>query len=212
MKMKTTLLLIAGLCFGAVASNAATVTLANVQGGPGVDILWADLDGNPLTSGSVSVGYFSATVTEVDISTIEGLFDNLANFTTLQSAVPGTSTAFAAPGYLAEEPTTFSPAGLIGRNLYAIATDAASLGAALETSGFSLFRVSPILEDVPLPNDYVANPAGGTIILGEAGTYTGDLGLGEGDTATLNLVAVPEPSAALLGALGALGLLRRRRI
>jgi hypothetical protein len=210
MKIKTTLFIIASMCFGALASNAATVTLANVQGGPGTDMLWAGFDGIPLTSGSVSVGYFTATVTEGDISTVQGLFANLANFTTLQSAVPGSSTNFPSLGYILEDPTTFSPSGLIGRNLYAIATDAASLGAALETSSYSMFRVSPILEDVPFPNDYVANPAGGTIIIGTVGSWTGTTDFGEGTYSTLQLV--PEPSAALLGALGALGLLRRRRI
>ena len=210
MKIKKALILIAGLCYGTLASNAATVSLANVQGGPGVDMLWGDINGQPMNSGIVAVGYFTAGVTEEDISTIEGLFANLANFTTLQSAVPGSSVNFPSAGYLLEDPFTFSPTGLIGRNLYTIATDAASLAFADETSSFSMFRVATIAEDVPLPNDYIANPAGGTIIIGSVGTWEGETAFGSGVYDTLNLV--PEPSAALLGAIGALGLLRRRRI
>lgn len=209
MKIKKTLILIAALCYGTLASNAATVSLANVQGGPGVDMLWADLNGQPMNSGIVAVGYFTATVTEENISTVEGLFANLANFTIVQSAVPGSSTNFPTAGYLLEDPTTFSPTGLVGRNLYTIATNAASLALADETSAFSMFRVATIAEDVPLPNDYTANPAGGTIIIGSVGTWEGETEFGPGVYDTLNLV--PEPSAALLGAIGALGLLRRRR-
>ena len=61
----------------------------------------------------------------------------------------------------------------------------------------------------------------GTILPADPGSYTtatGPAGLFGADntasskTASLTLYGVPEPSAALLGALGALGLLRRRRI
>jgi len=53
---------------------------------------------------------------------------------------------------------------------------------------------------------------GATKILGAIDPGNGGTALPAGAFQAVNLVSVPEPSAALLGALGALGLLRRRRI
>lgn len=66
-----------------------------------------------------------------------------------------------------------------------------------------------------LPNDGelkdYPNPFVGTDPVRQAGlAYSGTSGTSTGPGATF--VAVPEPSAALLGVIGALGLLRRRRI
>jgi hypothetical protein len=216
MKLKPTLIAITGLLAGALTSNAAQFSLFNVQGGPGVDTLFANVDGSLMDgSGFVTMGYFGPTITVADIDTAEELVAQLVGFTAVQTAVPGTSSAFTAAGYLAEDPTvvpivTGNP--LIGRVIYAIASDVANLASVVETSGLALFQVATILDDNPVEQSYVANPAGVTPIIGELGTFNGDLGLGDGEYTTLKLVAVPEPSAALLGALGALGLLRRRRI
>jgi hypothetical protein len=105
---------------------------------------------------------------------------------------------------------------LLNRQVYMIATDAVSLNAATGTSGYALFNLGAMTGDAPVELSFVGNPKGNTPIIGEIGTITGDFA-GEASEAnsefgTLRLVAVPEPSAALLGAIGALGLLRRRRI
>jgi hypothetical protein len=222
MKMKSTLLVAAALVTGALTSHGAQYALFNVAGGPGTDTLWAGLpiapsltNGAPMTAGFVTMGYFPSSVTSSNIDTIPELLANLGTFTSLQTATPGQSVSFAAAGYLAEDnvvgATITGTNALIGRTLYAIASNASSIGSATLANGFSLFQVAVIADDVPFDNTYVANPAGVTPIIGTLGSYTGDLGLGEGTTTTLQLAAVPEPSAALLGAIGALGLLRRRR-
>lgn len=220
MKLTQTLIAAGALLAGTFAMQAATVTIVNVQGGPGTDTLWANADGSLMTTGKVSVGYFGPSVTVDQIDTIEELFAKLGGFTILASATPGSSIAFAAPGYLAEDPSdSFSPASLVGRTLYAIATNASSLGVATLTSAYSMFAFGTVIDDDPLPQDYTANPAGLTPIIGSLDTFTGDPGgaatvtfdPSNGTYTTLKLVAVPEPSAALLGAIGALGLLRRRR-
>lgn len=216
MKLKSTLLVVSGLFAGVLASSAANVVLFNVQGGPGVDTIWANVDGTPMDgSGFVTIGYFANGVTSSQIDTIEELFPLLGSFTSIQTAIPGTSSAFAGPGYLAEDLTNIgSITGanvLLGRSLYVIASDAANIGAATLNSGYSLFFVDTIKDDSPVENQYTGNPAGSTVLIGAVGSVDGDLGLGDGTTSSLQLVTVPEPSAALLGVVGALGLLRRRR-
>ncbi len=226
MKLTQTLFVAGTLLASTIAMQAATVTIANVQYGhdqstpadADPDTLWANANGSLMTTGKVSVGYFGPSVTVDQIDTIEELFAKLGGFTILAYATPGNSTAFAAPGYIAENPSaSFSPASLVGRTLYAIATDASSLSVATLTSAYSMFAFGTLIADELNENDYTANPAGLTPIIGSLDTFTGDPGgdateaFGSGTYSTLKLVAVPEPSAALLGAVGALALLRRRR-
>ncbi len=220
MKLKKTLIVASALVAGALTSNAATYSLFNVAGGPGVDTLWANADGTLMNgTGFVTMGYFATNPLTTDIDTIAELVALKSTFTSVQTATPGNSAAFTAPGFLAEDAAVVSSItgsnALIGRKLYAIASNASSLAAATELNAFSLFEVATIVDDVPFEQNYVANPAGSTVIIGEFGVYddsTGALGLGEGTYTTLKLAGVPEPSAALLGAFGVLGLLRRRRI
>jgi len=221
MKLKKTIIVASALVAGALTSSAATYSLFNVAGGPGVDTLWANADGTLMNgTGSVSMGYFATNPDTSAILTSEDLFAllSLNSFTVVQSAVAGTSTAFTAPGFLAEDPssggTITTGNALLGRKIYAIATDAATLASRTASSVYSMFEVATIVDDVPFEQSYVANPAGSTIILGNLGAYedSGDaFGLGAGTYTTLGLAGVPEPSAALLGGIGALGLLRRRR-
>ena len=220
MKLKKTLIVASALLSGALTSNAATYSIANLQEGPATDTLWANADGTLMNgTGFVTIGYFGSSVLTTDIDTIEELVALKSTFTALLTATPGMSDAFPTPGYILEAPVSgVSITGsnpLIGRKLYAIASNAVSLAVATDLDAFSLFEFATIMDDVPLENNYVANPAGATPIIGELGVYddTEDaLGLGAGTYTTLKLVGVPEPSATLLGAIGALGLLRRRRI
>ena len=218
MKLKKTLIVASALVAGALTSNAATYSLFNVAGGPGVDTLWANADGTLMNgTGFVTMGYFATNPLTTDIDTIAELVALKSTFTSVQTATPGNSAAFTAPGFLAEDAAVVSSItgsnALIGRKLYAIASNASSLAAATALDAFSLFEVATIGDDSPIEQAYVASPSGVTPIIGEldSGDF-GDLGLGEGTYTTLKLVGVPEPSAALLGAFGVLGLLRRRRI
>jgi hypothetical protein len=220
MKLPQTLFVAASFFVSFHDSQAANVVIFNVAGGADIDTLWANADGSLMTTGKVSVGYFGPSVTVDQIDTIAELFSKLGEFTTLTSATPGSSSTFLAPGYVAEDPFQFAPSSLIGRTLYAIATNAASLNAATLSSGYSMFTFGSVVADDLGENDYVANPAGVTPIIGVLGTFTGDPGgaatdafgpAASGNYTTLKLVAVPEPSTTLLGAVGALALLRRRR-
>jgi len=220
MKLKKTQIVATALVAGAIASNAATFALVNLVGGPGVDTLWANADGTLMNgTGFATIGYFDIGVSTSDIDTIAELVALKSSFTAWQTATPGLSVAFAQPGFLAEDPTdsvqiTGSNA-LIGRTLYAIASNATDLASATVSNAFSLFEVTTIKDDNPFEQNYNANPAGVTPIIGELGLYNDSadsFGLGAGNYTTLKLVGVPEPSAALLGAFGVLGLLRRRRI
>lgn len=205
--------------------NAAQYAIFNAQGGAGVDTLWANANGTLMDgTGFVTMGYFADGTLDSDIDTISKLVAELSNFTPLQTSTPNVATTnpfpetiFTEPGYIGNDflnnPDILTGDPLLGRRLYAIASDAASIGAATTSDGFSLFFVDTIKEDTP-ENSYVANPAGVTPIIGENDVITnhnsGNFGIG--DYATLKLVAIPEPSSALLGAFGALALLRRRRV
>ena len=216
MKLTQTLLVAGTLLASSLASKAATVTIANVGNGAGTDTLWATANGSLMTTGKVSVGYFGPSVTVDQIDTIAELFSKLGNFTVLASATPGSSSDFAAPGYVYTQ-ASFSPTGLIGRTLYAIATNASSLSAATLSSAYSMFAFGTVIDDVPTEQDYLANPADYAPIIGSLDTFTGNPGgaatefgpTASGTYTTLKLV--PEPSSMLLGVVGALALLRRRR-
>jgi hypothetical protein len=222
MKMKTTLLAVTGLVASMVASNAALVIVSNVAAGPG-DTLYATQTNSLMDGGLVTIGYFDASVTTADIDTIPELFSRLSGFTLLTSAAPG-SMGFqfgaAIPGYADQENKTQIGTGpiaignpLLGRMLYSIVTSASSLGSATGTSQFALVPIGTITADgPPTETTYVSNPVNAPII-GTIGAFNGDANFGGGEGAynTLKMTSVPEASTALLGALGALGLLRRRR-
>lgn len=214
MKFPKTLLATFGLAASSLVSQAASVIIANYQNGPG-DRLWANVDGVLMASGVVAVGYFDPDVNANQIDTIAELYSKLGSFTILASATPGSSVYINAPGYLSEDGVSFSPDDLLGRTLYAIATNASSLSAATHSSAYSMFAFGTILEDAPTEQAYLVNPSDYSPIIGALGTFTGEPGneaVGadyNGNYATLKLV--PEPSSALLGAVGALALLRRRR-
>lgn len=215
MKMKTTLLAVTGLIACMTASNAAVVFVGNVVAGPG-DTLYAKQDNSLMTSGLVSIGYFSASVTTADIDTIPELFARLGDFTLITSQTPGNPDSIGvSPGYANQDnPTTLAAVTganpLLGRMLYTIVTSASTLGTATGLSQFALVPVGPFKDDVPNENTYSTNPTNAPII-GTIGAFNGDTALGSGAYNTLKMTSVPEASTALLGALGALGLLRRRR-
>ena len=200
------------------SSNAANYIVSNVVTGSGSgDVLFENgSSSNLLSGGIVAMGYFPADyVISSDLGDI-GL--TISNFTSVASALAGSPSAslegsFA--GYV-EGPTVDGAAltganALIGRALYVFVGN----GPTLETSTeFALKQIAVLAADEPLENDYLANPIGGaTPIIGSFDTFTGDV-LSNGGTVTyttLKLEAIPEPSTVLLGAIGALGLLRRRR-
>ncbi len=209
-----------------MSSSAATMFIQNVSNGPG-DTLYA-LNNNTLMDnvGIVTMGYFTSTVNVGDISTIAGLVANLGSFTAITTVVPGSAgPTLTAPGYAEGlDPSGVAiPGGnilvgnqLIGRAVYQIVTNSATLLGATTANDFALIGFGTITGDDAGVQAITGNISiGGTVYLsGGAGTFNGDANFtgGEGSYNTLKLAtAVPEPSAAILGAIGALGLLRRRR-
>jgi hypothetical protein len=197
------------------SSNAATYVVSNVVGGPG-DALFANTDNSLLNGGIVTMGYFAAGYSVSSTLSEENFQSLLANYTTVASAITGSNSetlggSFA--GYV-EGPqvdggviTGGNP--LIGRTLYAFIGDASTLAA---STSIAIFAINSIADDVPFNYTYQADPTGKEIVIGQAGTYTGPAGGDSGNFTTIRLVQViPEPSTMLLGAIGALGLLRRRR-
>jgi hypothetical protein len=234
MKIKSSLLTLTLLLSGALASNGAVFAIGNVVDFA-TDTLYADKDNNLMNGGIVTIGYFASTIADADIDTIPELFAQLGGFTVASSFVPGSlmgTYSISAAGY-ADNSDTAASAGLVtstlntalfGRTVYSIVSSAASLNAALATSQFALVKIGTIGNDEGGELTYVSNPAGKTPIgtVGSIGSFNGSLGidfdgpggdpaLPAGTYGTLKMAAVPEPSAALLGAIGALGLLRRRR-
>jgi hypothetical protein len=219
MKIKSALLVTSTLVFAAITADAATMFVSNVAVGPG-DTLYASSNNSLMNGGVVTMGYFAEGITDAQLDSIPKLVAQLAipgNYTLVTSAVPGAagptlSGAFA--GYADQELATSigvitGTNALLGRTVYSIITDAGSLASVTLNSQFALINLGPIKDDVPDENQYSSNPTGRVPVLGTFGAFNGDAGGGDGGYATLQMI--PEPSAALLGALGVLGLLRRRR-
>lgn len=240
MKIKTITIILTALTASSLISNGASVIISNAFNGPGdsmnsvpADTLYALKDNSLMAGGIVAVGYFGSMVTSTDIDTIEELVPLLASFTSVTSISPGTTfvdsfeTMEVLAGYADQFPNSFSfgtvnalptPNALLNRNIYAIVSDASALtgmGAATLSSQFGLFLVGTLSGDDAGGVDLTASPSAASgALIGTFDTKTGDFSGTFGDPGTFTtfkLAAVPEPSTALLSALGVLALLRRRR-
>lgn len=208
--MKLKLVFASALMALTVSSQAATYIVSNVVDGL-TDVLFQAADNSLLDGGIVAIGYFQ-TGYSFTTST-----DAVTNFTTLASAFSGSPSdglGGSFKGYVegASVPgltiTTGNP--LLGVPLYVFVGNSSTLAA---STAFGLQKVATFAEDFPDDLTYTANLTGApTPVFGTVGSYTGNAG-GQGSStyATLQLAAVPEPSTTLLGAIGALALLRRRR-
>ena len=100
-----------------------------------------------------------------------------------------------------------------GKNIYIFAGNATTLASSTQ---FFVFKTNSLFaaadDNSPTSVEYIFNPASGTVLFG---TAVADMKTTSGDSTVTPgfqmATAVPEPSAVLLGAIGALGLLRRRR-
>lgn len=224
MKLKTTLIVLSSLTIGFASINAATLAVSNVKDGPG-DTLYAYQNNTLLDDGIVTIGYFASGITQSQIDTVSELQAILAtpsNYIAVTTAVPGAVGSGVGDGY-AESPganigiiTTGNP--LLGRTIYSIVTNRLSLADFASGSGVNnqvaLVNIGTFQNDVPSEFTYSANPqAPATFVIGSLGSYeiTDDSGLGNGTYSTLQMASIPEPTALLLSAFGALALLRRKR-
>jgi hypothetical protein len=212
MKIKHCLAIAASLSM-AVSANAATAVVSNVVDGVS-ETLYATGANTLASTGIATLGYFPSgfVLTTNDIPNL------IANFTSITSGVIGGNAedlggAFAGYAQSAAVPmgTITTGNALLGRTLYSFFGNGASLAA---STLFGLIQTGTIGNDVPFEQAYSSNPGLAAPILGTVGSFTGNAG-GQGSATYRTIImapAIPEPSAALLGAIGALGLLRRRRI
>ena len=214
--MKIKLVLFVACTLGAMSmpSMAATVTLARGIGNVG--IIAQDRDGAPLTSGGyyLAVGTFTnaSGVTEVPVITTQfssllaavAAFDVFGSGTTPTSgSTLGTlSTVITASG--TPDPTVFQT-----KQLFVLVGNGATQAASTQFGIFAMTTPLFFPADVAAANSTTVTTSTFAAIspLQNAGTIIDNASGSDG----FRLVGVPEPSAALLGAIGALALLRRRR-
>lgn len=212
MKLKLTLTLVSAIVLS--QANAATYLVSNVVNGNGTtDSLFQNVDDSLLNGGIVALGYFAGGTPS---SSLNDIATTISSFTLQASALAGSNSASLSgsfAGYVeADLITGVSITGsnsLIGQSMYIFVGNAATLGT---STAWAIASIGTIADDIPFDNQYTAQPFGVTPLIGSVGSFTGDAGgLGSSTFNTLKLAAVPEPSAALLGAIGAALLVVRRR-
>ncbi len=216
--MKIKAKIIALMIIAPAASQAGTIITSNIQNADG-DIVLTDASGVLLSTGIVSAGYFT-TGFDVSTAVLTNDFVSLySNFISLTSGAIGQTTLqfgsdiagfFETPNTNYGAPTV----DMLGKTLYSFFGDGATLNT---SSQFALVQFAETIDaDTPLPdandlNLFVGAPF--AVLIGSTGgTASVDLNpIGLGTVTNPTLALVPEPSVALLGAFGVLGLLRRRR-
>lgn len=215
MKIKSVLFVACALGAMIVPSMAATVTLARGIGNVG--IIAQESTGTALSAGGyyIAVGTFtnSSGATEVPVITTEfsSLLEAVAAFDVFGAGTAPTSgttlgtlsTVITASG--APDPTVFQT-----KQLFVLVGNAATKALSTQWGIFSMTTPVFFPADVAAANSTTVTTSTFAAIapLQNAGTAIDNASGADG----FRLVAaIPEPSAALLGAIGALGLLRRRR-
>jgi hypothetical protein len=208
------------------ASLAGTVTALNFNDlNLADDIVLANSSSTALSGTIIAVGWYDAgfdVAGAVAVNDYASL-SSASNFNVLTSALSGdTTSAFGSniAGYFETPNQNYGAptAGMLASpQLYILFGNGATL--ASPTSEYALVRFNEFIDpDVPFADSNTLNLTGGSyaILAGTTGTAVVNLssvgGSATESNTSLNLVAVPEPSAALLGALGMVGLLRRRRM
>ena len=203
--------------------NGAVVIASNDPGGAAIQAgetrAFFDQSGTALSGGYVGIGAFSTLpdFTADDGVAVESLFNQLGNAGSFNYTIAGTGV----PGifsHSASEPIIEGGQGaeFIGQNIFVVIGNGASIGASSEL--FVLDSGKTFGADNPSFNETIdfngATP--GTILFGRDDFSGGELetsagNFGSSDQSYQTAQLVPEPSVALLGLLGGLGLLRRRR-
>jgi hypothetical protein len=184
MKLKPKLLVAATSAALILPASAALMQINNLVDGAG-DTLYANNDNSLMSAGVVTIGYFPDGVNPKDIPS---LLANLGSFTVIDSQTAGITAIFGpefvVPGYAGTATAQQVPGGLVtgaspllGRNIYSIFSNAASIAAATSDSQFGMVSLGVFLDDDPSENTYFSNPAGRTTIIGSFDTI--DI---EGDT------------------------------
>jgi hypothetical protein len=214
MKIRNCFFSLFSFAFLTANASAASFQVTNLLDGQ-TDRLYADPSGVPLQSGIATLGYFPSGFS---VSTNVGISDLINNFTVVTSGTIGGLSESLGGGYAGYvegqfvQPFTINfGSPLIGRPVYTFLGNGATLA---QSTAFALYQSGTFSEDVPIPGDYTSRSYIGSPVIGTFG-LSAPINYPFNGFATqyptLKLVAVPEPSAALLGAIGCTALLRRRR-
>jgi hypothetical protein len=168
----------------------------------------------PGDTGYVALGYFNVS---------DAVLQTYTTSTSINDAfVVGTSAVFGAGFGLAGTglySLTGSPSSTSfdGKTLYTLMCNASTINASTQ---FLIIKstVTILADPAATPDAVVKNGAPGNIasvLVGNYSTFSVDLGIGGGSIPAYSMLGgftpIPEPSAAILSMLGALGLVRRRR-
>jgi hypothetical protein len=214
MKIRNCFFSLFSFAFLTASAPAASFQVTNVLDGQ-TDRLYADPSGVPLPSGIAMLGYFPSGFS---VSTNVDIYDLINNFNVLTSGAIGGLSESLGGGYAgyveALELQSFTITlgnPLIGRPVYTFLGNGATLA---QSTAFALYQSGTFSVDSPTPVAYTSLNYIGSPVIGTFGTSAPItypfIGLPI-QYPTLNFVAIPEPSAALLGVFGCTVLLRRRR-
>ena len=212
--MKITLSFTAALISMASTAIAANIIVSNVGSGYAYsDTLFENVNGSLLDGGIVAMGYFGSNDPSTDLSEIT---NTIADFTTLASGVAGSQSAslegaFAGYVEVADYNTGVLGSGstLIGKKVYAFVGNQSTLAA---STSFALFLTGTFAEEeAGFEDSFIAQPFGLVPLIGTVDSITTNSPISGSPETFTTLKLVPEPSTTLLGAVGALALLRRRR-
>ncbi len=224
MKMKTILGITLSLGASVMLSSAASYTLQT--GSAATSNGFANSAGVAFqNSASVSfagpgiVGFGIFTISDAQIQSTTDSTALIAAFTGFGSSATGT---FTAPGLTANRGTfSRNSVGTVGASSFNDAFMYVFVGNGTTYANSTEFAILKtafkfLSTDDPTPTPIVntITTANTTLLVGSAATDIRTTGTDASVTPgwkTASLVVIPEPSAALLGAMGALGLLRRRR-
>lgn len=210
--------------FAAGSSFAAIVDVGSLSAfDGGNDDLVVTVDGVNIANGFAGTGFFSVADSAVltyilnkDWTNLKTAFTATIGVDDFNSGVDFYLGVSNIAGVFAINNSVFDPTSHIDKSIYTFMSAAASL-AATDGGAFALFKHSQTLTaDLTAPatpNSYALNLKNGTLLVGEYGTSTVDLTgfLGPASATVTSINIVPETSSTLLGAMGALLLLRRRR-
>jgi hypothetical protein len=198
--VKTTIKLVAFLVATSGLSSAASMLVGNL-----VDISFAD------PSGALMDSSYKAMIGYLDRTTILETTDTFTTISTnWQSAgeiVFASGAAAGYNGYFSGQVVFSNADNLAGKDLTVWITDGANVNTVLTTNTGIKF-----LDDTAIPNENSASIKASNIATWDVRLGTYDAAANGGVGAFVANDAIPETSTAILGALGALGLLRRRRI
>jgi hypothetical protein len=204
-------------------SKAGTVIATDINN-PSTDIVVASTTSVALSGTIVAVGWYN-TGFDVNAAVTANNYASLSsasNFNVLVTTLTGeTSNDFSSDiaGFYATTQQDYGTptVDMLGKQLYVLFGNGATLAAA--TTQYALVRFNDTIDaDTPFADSNTLQLSGGSysILAGTTGTAIVDLssigGSANESNTSLNLVAIPEPSTGLLGALGMVGLLRRRRV